>query len=58
MLVTSDKDFLQIADTGLFHVGIVYCTKKPRTIGSLVQSLVTLKLRTTASAIHNVVEFV
>jgi len=58
VLVTSDRDFLQIADTGMFHAGIVYCPKKPRTIGSLAQSLVTLKLRTTASAMHNVVEFV
>jgi len=58
VLVTSDRDFLRIADTGSFHTGIIYCTKKRRSLGSLVQSLVTLKLRATASAMHNVIEFV
>ena len=58
VLVTVDDDFLQLANTGVFHAGIVFCTARRRSIGSLAQSLIALERRTATSGMNNAIEFV
>jgi hypothetical protein len=40
VIVTRDKDYLRLDAAGQPHAGIVYCTRRTRTVGDLVSALV------------------
>ncbi len=40
IIVTQDRDFLIIANSGETHRGIAYCQKGQRSIGEIIESLV------------------
>ena len=40
VIFTQDADFLRLNAAGLFHVGIVYCHPKSRSLGEIIRRLV------------------
>jgi hypothetical protein len=57
VVVTLDADFLILASQEIDHAGIVFWHSKRRSIGTLVQRLVTLWRTTTAEEMRNQVQF-
>lgn len=39
VIFTQDDDFLTLHQTAIFHLGIVYCHQRKRTIGEIINSL-------------------
>ena len=42
VLVTQDKDFLQLHALGLLHAGIAYCKQGSRSIGHMLRALIVI----------------
>ena len=57
VIVTQDRDFLIIANSGEGHSGIAYCQKGKRSIGEMIELLVLIYEVLTPEEIKGKVEF-
>jgi len=58
VLVTFDADFLRLNDQGVEHHGIVFCTRRRRSRGELLRTLVLVAQQLSPEEMKNHVEYV
>jgi len=57
VLVTHDADLLRLANAGIPHAGIAYCTLQSRTVGEVVRGLILVYAVLTPDEMAGHIEF-
>jgi predicted nuclease of predicted toxin-antitoxin system len=57
VIVTHDRDFLAMANSGEAHAGIAYCHSKSRTVGEIVAALKLIYECLTPDKMQNRIEY-
>jgi predicted nuclease of predicted toxin-antitoxin system len=58
VLVAHDADFLALAANNVRHTGIAYCHSQSRTVGQIIQALVTMNALLEPTAMTGKVQFI
>lgn len=57
VLITHDADFLRLTKSLVAHAGIAYCSRRHRSIGEMIRSLVLIYELLTPNDMANSIEF-